>query len=100
MVIIASDFNSRCLESVISSLDATKMTYVVKGPFNGVNHIGTVDPEKSFEERRNIYLDIAVFDAECGEVIRLKNSEVTLGGTGAERSLNPIFTIANYLFDR
>lgn len=93
--------------------------YFVRTPFASVNSIAAVSnraigcPCSVCKHRivdnfsisfphKNVLVDCAKFDAELDEDIRLRNATVTLStryGDNAKAN-NPIFVIANYLFDR
>lgn len=45
-----------------------------------------------------VWLDFALYDAECDEIISLTRSQITI--SRGCRSINPIIAIGNYLFDR
>ena len=47
--------------------------------------------------RSNVFIDFAVFDGDKDSEIKLLRSKQTLSSTSA--TVNPIFTVANYIFD-
>lgn len=85
VIVVASD---TAADNVVQILSDSSSNVVTVEPLVSVDHVPV-----------NVFVDGAKFDAGRDREVTLMKASITVGALPAQRSQNPVFVIANYIFD-